>query len=882
MAGVRANEVEVLLRLENQMQPEIEKAKGMIASMGGAFGTALKAASVGFVAATAAAGGYAIQSAMVALRADEMNVALGALAKANNLNVGSLNAYVTAIRHQGIEMGVSQNLVAEFVRGHLDLAKATDLARVAQDSAVISGQNSTETLAQLVDGIRTQQVEVLRSAGITINAEAAYEKYAKAHGTVASALDATTKQQIILDEVLREGAKVQGAYAAAMETPSKQLRSIPRLLNDISLNVGQAFLPAIGGIIHNGYEMAKALAAATEPGKPLATVLDSIGKAASALLGPLSSLTKHAEHFLEKLTPEKVASFTGALEKLAPLLATAGGGMLALGTGALRSLPLIGGFIPVLNPILAALAGLVALSPELRTTLGQVAEAFGRVAAQVGPRLAEMLNKVLMSFGKILEAISPLIPKLADLAGKFLIFQITVVAALIDKALPAVDAFARALGHFIDKVAIPALDRLNKVDLTGTLVAGMGTLETLARRLATEVWPALQRAGKDLGESMGSLARAWGDVNVQAGLSAKPINETRKAMQDADFSVGQFLKENAAQLLAYLTVELPFAINLAAAGIRIMTGHIEVLVATLGGGAKVMGDILRGDFKAAWADSQATVAGAVQGMKDEYGGWSSFAKLTSALMRGDVTAEHQKMADDILAILASFGTGARILEHDRVQGTINENVRMHKELVGGSIIPDMVNQALAWFSAFASGAVGIMAGMAGGVVGQAWTMAGGVVGAFAGLPGQIAGALGGLWSVGFDAIWNLVRGMQSVHIPTPHFSVGWEQLGPISVPDIGFAGWWGKGGMFAALGPTLAGFGERGPELVTVSPLGSLGASAAAASAPVLRGNASRPLTINLSIDGYEFASIVARYPDLLGSAIHERLLLRSGNRGMV
>ena len=114
-----------------------------------------------------AAIGFGVDAFKTAARVGEMDATLRALSKGNDNVYGTMTKAVSAIRKSGIEAGVAQGLVAQFSRNNLDLAKSTDLARVAQDAAVISGQNSTDTLEALVHGITTQNSMVLRMPGST-------------------------------------------------------------------------------------------------------------------------------------------------------------------------------------------------------------------------------------------------------------------------------------------------------------------------------------------------------------------------------------------------------------------------------------------------------------------------------------------------------------------------------------------------------------------------------------------------------------------------------------------------------------------------------------------------------------------------------------------
>ncbi len=65
---------------------------------------------------------------------------------------------------------------------------------------------------------------------------------------------------------------------------------------------------------------------------------------------------------------------------------------------------------------------------------------------------------------------------------------------------------------------------------------------------------------------------------------------------------------------------------------------------------------------------------------------------------------------------------------------------------------------------------------------------------------------------GASIIKAIVRGVKSIHIPLPHFSVSYS-AGPMGMklPGLG-VNWYGEGGIFD--GPSIIGVGERGPEAV--------------------------------------------------------------------
>jgi len=165
------------------------------------------------------------QSFMAAASVSEMNVAMEAVNKSLGLGEGAINQAAKEVRAMGIEMKSAQEIALIFAQGNLDLAKASKVARVAQDLAVLSQSNSTETARILAYAIQTGNSQLLKSAGITKYAGEAYAEYAAQLGVTEASLTATQRQTAVMNMILEEGAKVAGTYEAAMTEAAKVLSS---------------------------------------------------------------------------------------------------------------------------------------------------------------------------------------------------------------------------------------------------------------------------------------------------------------------------------------------------------------------------------------------------------------------------------------------------------------------------------------------------------------------------------------------------------------------------------------------------------------------------------------------------------------------------------
>lgn len=195
-------------------------------------------------------GDFIKDSTLLSARVETLGVVMERVGANALYSKQEVDGYAAGIKQLGITTEESRQTVVRMIQAHLDLGKASELARVAQDAAVIGNQNSSEALQGLLNGITTLQPEVLRTYGIIVNFEQEYAKFAAAAGRTVESLGAQEKQQIALNAVLGAGAGIAGTYSAAMSTVGKELTSLPRLVAEVEEKVGDLFKPALTVLVH--------------------------------------------------------------------------------------------------------------------------------------------------------------------------------------------------------------------------------------------------------------------------------------------------------------------------------------------------------------------------------------------------------------------------------------------------------------------------------------------------------------------------------------------------------------------------------------------------------------------------------------------------------
>jgi hypothetical protein len=206
---------------------------------------------LGAVYAGLAAGGMALirSTTLIASRVETLGVVTATLGRNVGMTETEVRKLEKSIQAQGITTQASRQAIAQMVQAQIELKNATNLARLAQDAAVISQSNSSEAFERLVTVVSTGNVLMARRMGLMVDFERAYQREAEALGTTTAALTEVERVQARVNEVMRVGEKITGTYEAAMDTAGKKAASLARLQEEAALAVGQAFLPAYGDAI---------------------------------------------------------------------------------------------------------------------------------------------------------------------------------------------------------------------------------------------------------------------------------------------------------------------------------------------------------------------------------------------------------------------------------------------------------------------------------------------------------------------------------------------------------------------------------------------------------------------------------------------------------
>ena len=194
-------------------------------------------------------------SVLLAARVETLGVVTKKLGENVGMTEQEVRSLERAISDQGITLQGSRQAIAMMIQSNVDLANATDLARLAQDTAVIANLNSSEAFQQLTYVLQTGNVRMARTLGLNVQFGKSQQELAKELGKT---IDALTEEEIMLartSAVMKAGERIAGTYEAAMDTAGKKILSMDRQLEELSRVFGELFLPALNAAVTGVYEL---------------------------------------------------------------------------------------------------------------------------------------------------------------------------------------------------------------------------------------------------------------------------------------------------------------------------------------------------------------------------------------------------------------------------------------------------------------------------------------------------------------------------------------------------------------------------------------------------------------------------------------------------
>ena len=294
------------------------------------------------------------EATLLAARYETLGVVMTVIGKNAGYTQSQMTGFQAALQKTGISAVEALQGLALMGQAQIDFANSAKLARIAQDAAVIGNINSSEAFNRMLTGLATGQSIMLHHLGLMTNFEQAYINAAHAAGRTTKDLSETEKAQIRVNEVVRAGVGIAGAYEAAMGTVGKQISSLPRYINDLMVKLGEMGQGALF----------TAVSSLTEALKYVSKNFDDIAAAGGVLAGVLSGILAAA--ILGRVVTALQAMYTASVAASVAMTGyglaatTAAAGVEAISTATVianRVLSFMGGPIGILIGLVTALAG---------------------------------------------------------------------------------------------------------------------------------------------------------------------------------------------------------------------------------------------------------------------------------------------------------------------------------------------------------------------------------------------------------------------------------------------------------------------------------------------------------------------------------------------
>ncbi len=235
-------------------QTAAKAAHGASSSIDGMTAAMVKGATAGSLladaikSAVAWAKEFTVGSVMMAAENAKAEASLKALATAHGVGAAAATKQVAAIEEIGFEFTEAAHAVQRLIVADMDLAKAEGLAKLAKNAAAVQNVSAGEAMDAIVLSIESGASRGLRTLGLFVDFQ---KEVLIQELKLGRALTDAEEKQVRYNTVMREGAKIQGAHAAASQTVEGQLGALRREFNNLREDIGAKFQDDLRTLIGN-------------------------------------------------------------------------------------------------------------------------------------------------------------------------------------------------------------------------------------------------------------------------------------------------------------------------------------------------------------------------------------------------------------------------------------------------------------------------------------------------------------------------------------------------------------------------------------------------------------------------------------------------------
>jgi hypothetical protein len=230
--------------LSSMEQTAANAARGASRGIDGMTASMVKGAAAGTLLADVIKGAlqwaksWTLGAVQAAAHEARLEASMRALAKAHGISEGAALAQAQAVREIGFYGEEATHTISRMIVADMDLAKATGLAKLAKDAAAIENISAGEAMEKLLLAVEGGVSRGLRSMGLFVDFNKEVELQQLRTGKT---LSESEVKQVRYNAVMREGAKIAGAHAAAQGEAEAMVKKFQREMVELREAIGARF-----------------------------------------------------------------------------------------------------------------------------------------------------------------------------------------------------------------------------------------------------------------------------------------------------------------------------------------------------------------------------------------------------------------------------------------------------------------------------------------------------------------------------------------------------------------------------------------------------------------------------------------------------------------
>lgn len=632
----------------NALHSGLSKASGFASKAVSGIGKAAKGMATVVSGAAAAAGGYLVnfgkQAVDAALKAGEVTAKFQQVAKNNNWTDEEQKSLLSLNKTLGqtgvISGGTLKAAQAQLGTFALTADQVKTLTPALADMiANNKGYNATAQdgvqIANLLGKVMTGSATALSKYGVTMTDA---QKKVLQEGSA-------SEKAAMAAKVLE--ANFGGINKALADTPQGKMTILQHEIAGLKTSVGNDLIAAFGGVGGAVIKMVQAV-------EPLITAFFDKVAVLAEKIGP--PLEKVFGAVADKISKINFSGFTGQLSGLSGPIAAVTGLLGAAGLGGalsgLSGVPVIGGLLSKFGGVLSglggpvtlvigALAGLIAMSPQLRSEFGTMLQNVFVSLQQAFQMLQPSIQTLMTALSQLAAAVMPVI---TNLVGQIIPLLTPIISTLVGALVPAIQGILTVVTTVIQAIT-PAIQGVQPVvtavvaAITAVIQALMPVISQISS-LITDVVAAITPVIQGLEPLVTTVVQAITSV-IQALV---PVIQALAPLVSTIISaIVGFI---GSTLLPTVQAMLPFIQGVISGIASVVSGIVNVIQGVI----NMVTGIINGNWSQAWNGFMQVVHGAVQGVLGFLGGigsaimgvfagagawlWNAGASIINGLLNG--------------------------------------------------------------------------------------------------------------------------------------------------------------------------------------------------------------------------------------------------------